>query len=215
MQLPSVLGTPDGPRAEGSSPELLAELLPIYERESQALVGANDWANPGISPDEVRSQLADIGLSAPDELVVLFAWHNGVPVGGRSPFPRLSFTPLDHLCADYVWRGESYLEYPEEERESISWGAGPGWFPLISDMYRPVIDCSGELEGPPRVRYTDMAFDEHEYPRTSGQIVSLCTLFTWWIEGIRSGAHTWNKNLLVWETDDDLLPELQRRFRVV
>lgn len=215
MELPTINLTTEGPLAEGSSPELLSRLLREYEAEARAHVGHVSGALPGLSRDEIVTQFAEVGLVPPEELVTLFEWHNGVAVGQPNPFPRLGFTPLAELCRNYSSRQRMFEQFDDEDLQFVTWGAGPGWFPLVPTQYTLVVDCARNPQLPPRVRFTDIEFDENQSPRISGQIVSLCTLVIWWIDGIRSGAHTWNDGTQYWETDDALLPELQRQVRVV
>jgi len=215
MDLPSITVTAEGPAVENPSPALLAHLLGEFEVESRAHVGHADGALPGLPRTEVTNAFADIGLVPPEELIVLFGWHNGVSVGHPSPFPRLGFTPLAELCRNYTSRQRMFEQFDEDDLQYVTWGAGPGWFPLVPTQYMLAVDCTREPDMAPRVRFTDIEFDELETPRRSGQIVSLCTLVTWWITGMRSGAHTWNDGTQYWETHDALLPELQRQFGVV
>jgi len=215
MELPLIRETADGPAVESASPELLANLLDEYEYESRIYSGPVERALAGISREEVVDSFAQVGLVPPEELVVLFGWHNGVRIGGTSPFPRLWFTPLAELVGNYESRLRLFEQFDDEDLRFATWGAGPGWFPLVPGQYTLAVDCTRAPDLAPRVRSTDIEFDDNQKPMRRGQIVSLCTLVTWWIEGIRSGAHRWDSFTQTWSTEDALLPELQRQTGVV
>lgn len=217
MQLPSIHMTTDGFKADGSSPKLLGALLEEFESEVVARVGPiGERALPPADAEEVRAAFAVFGLTPPSELVTLYGWHNGLPYGAGDVFPTFPFVKFE-LALD---RYKTYQRVLEEEmahtglpQGELSFGAGPGWVPLFPGQYALAIDCAGPPTEAPRVRATSLEFDEAD-PVGSGQVVSLCTLITWWIEGVRAGAHHWVPDENRWETDDEKLPALQRQSRV-
>lgn len=201
--------------AVGASPKLLTELLDLLERKVVLHVGSlAEWVLPGLQPTEVRDVLAGAGLAAPEEVKALFSWHNGVTIGAPSPFPGFGFVPLEEAVTSYQ-RIQSALSKTAAdlgvEPGALSGGAGTGWLRLIPDNYTLAVDCSRPAEQPPYVRATNPDFAEGEAP----QIVSLCTLVTWWIEGIDSGAHYWLPEVRRWEIEDSKLPMLQRQIGIV
>ena len=203
--------TDEGPMAKGSSPELLVELLAELDREVAPHVGSLR-AQPGTSADEVRRSIGQFGLEAPDELVVLYGWHDGITPKRKSPYPDFGITSLRVSCIGYDTRHTGFLrDSPTaEDIDAITWGGGPGWFPLYPAQYTIVVDCNGPADVSPRVRFTDIEFEDKQFPRISGQAVSLCTVITWRIEGIRSGVYTWNTQNGEWDTDWNYMTPAQR-----
>ena len=202
----------------GSSPELLKELLDEFEQLCRERTGPEVWEDlPGGTPEhEVRSALADVGLVAPDELVVLFGWRSGVdrypPKDFPHPIPSLSLPTLQQAVDAYLeWLDMIQSWDDPEERKWATWGWGEGWFPLSLDNWRVVIDCSPPGDRPPLVRNAIPEFPIDEDPPSRGQIVSLCTYVNWLIEGIHSGGLLWDAALRCWVLGrNDAIPAAQR-----
>ena len=152
MDLPKIVVTAHGPEVHEPSVELLERLLDIYEREVAGLGGPIEQANSGLPREKVLALFGEIGLTPPDELVALFGWHDGVPRGLPSPFPRLTFAPLAELCAHYESRQRLFARFEPEDLPDVTWGAGPGWFPLVPTQYTLAVSCLGQSDEAPLVR---------------------------------------------------------------
>jgi hypothetical protein len=218
-QTPQILATPDGPRADQTGAAVLIELLVRYE-ELALLAGVPMEATlrPGISEDQVRSVLGEVGLTPPTELVAWFGWHNGCADSGQAglalrTFPNFVMAGAEEAAANYR---TGILEYfppwlpPETELSAERgdiFGIGEGWLMLTGSNRGYAIECT-ERDGPsPRIRYANEQFGE---PGTENffRAVSLCTIVTWWIEAFDNGAYRWNRERLMWDFDPLQLPSL-------
>ena len=218
MILPEVVRTPHGPMAGSASAGLLRELLEEFEREARSAGAPTDlWLDDGIGASEVISELADVGLIANDELITWFGWHNGIrdaatAGAGSRVLPFIIPASLDaaiHRYRDLV------LDFVIPPNGSIGGnptdmrGAGFGWLNLEADNYGLAVACRSEARFTPLVRRIE---DDWDDPAARGklQVVSLCTLVTWWTQGIRNGAVVWESESHLWsEPDTAKLPLLQ------
>jgi hypothetical protein len=214
---PHVSMTPHGPMADGSSPALLAELLDQVEEEFTAAGAPLDrWLAAGIGADEVSGRLAEVGLAAPDELLVWFGWHNGLAPAHDGEFPQRAlpnFVPASIELAVGLYR-DMVLNFeapPRVPRHHFMFGAGEGWLRIVDDLRGCAVDCSGGTPSarPPRIRSADDQFDEDD-PNKLGQAVSLCTYVTWWLESLHTGAISWNLAEQRWDIDFADMPATQR-----
>jgi hypothetical protein len=217
--LPVIILTDDGPMAQGSSPELLRELLETYEYEcSEKGSPIRRALAPGIPEHQVRETLAEVGLVANDEVVTWFAWHDGecTNVDGQKFDAMPDFVPTSLFYAIKRYR-DSVLGFEPPYGTDVPWeyfmfGAGEGWLMLENDNRGCAIDCFGELDysTPPRIRSASEAFLE-EGSEGLHRAVSLCTLVTWWLECLRSGAYSWNVAEQHWDFDPYLEPASKRK----
>lgn len=202
-----VVAGPHGPEAVGSSPELLLTLLGIYEDlVRQQRPDIDEHLRPGIGRRQIADQLADIGIQPPDELVVLYSWRDGnASTFGGGPLPAFPFHSLERAIADYKSLADLVSATPDaEEARGLTWGAELGWLSVTAGNSGLAIDCRSHTGEPPQVRKTDAAFfDDEGLFRCS----SLCTIVTWWIEGLRAGAYTRANG--DWSVQSQLLPRLQ------
>lgn len=99
---------------------------------------------PGLDGDEVRRSTGAVGLSVPNELVELYACHNGTAVLSGDYLDDLHFFP------GFYWLSlgdglEVYRSISNDRR----WDAR--WFPLFSngggDFYAAICDPSSPLHG--------------------------------------------------------------------
>jgi hypothetical protein len=216
--LPVIILTEDGPMAQGSSPELLRELLETYEYECDRMGSPIERAlAPGISEQQVRATLAEVGLVANDEVVTWFAWHDGERDDLEDPsldaMPQ--FLPASLFYAVKRYR-DSVLEFEPPYGTDVPWeyfmfGAGEGWLMLMDSSRGCAIDCFAELDRstPPRIRSASENFLESGSERLY-RAVSLCTLVTWWLEGLRTGAYIWDESEQHWKIDPYLEPASRR-----
>ena len=216
MILPEVIRTHYGPFAPSASPRLLSELLTEFERAASA-AGAptQDWLAEGIDASVVFSKMSAVGLIANDELVAWFGWHNGIRgIGGAGArvVPFFSPASLDegiaryrNLVLDFIIPANGTIGANPNDMK----GAGFGWLNLCSDNYGFAVACRSEARYTPLVRHVE---DEWDDPGAKDklQIVSLCTLVTWWIQGIRDAAVVWDPSTQTWSyPESKKLPPLQ------
>jgi hypothetical protein len=218
-KLPVIILTDNGPMAQGSSPELLRELLETYEYECDRMGSPIKRAlASGIPEKQVREMLAEVGLVANDEVVTWFGWHDGVST-------EIDFEISVHAMPDFVAAPLFYaiqryrdmvLEFEPPYGTDVPWeyfmfGAGEGWLMLIDSNRGCAIDCFAELDRstPPRIRSASENFLESGSERLY-RAVSLCTLVTWWLEGLRTGAYIWDESEQHWKVDPYLEPASRR-----
>ncbi len=218
-KLPEFFDTPNGPTVAGASPALLAALLDELVNTLGSLGIHLDYsAQPGLPESEIRARLAQFGLTAPDELVVWFSWRNGysreseerrVRMRAHAPIPNLPLTDLASSLESY----QGMLDFvappgPPEDPAMYYFGAGPGWIRLTSSAVGVAIECLGNPEETPRVRFTEYDFSYVDPPMY--QAVSLCTPVAWTLYGIREGAYTWDPATRRWSTAGFRLHPSQR-----
>ena len=213
--------TPGGPRATGASPAMLTELLLEFE-ETVAHAGApiREALRRGLSRDEVQSKLASVGLQANEEIVSWFAWRNGpreeLHLAAYKVLPTFSIASLENAIVSYqklVLEWDSPILPSPKPPYEPDWYQGiirPGWLLLSEENWGFAARCDGDPSEPPLVRQgTDDPFDP--YFEGKLQAVSLCTLVTWWIEGIANGAYVWDAAAKEWgDVIVKLLPQSQQ-----
>lgn len=225
--LPEIIQTEDGPSASRTGPEVLTAVLSQFEHEVAAAGAPIDrLIQHGLSPDQIHTVLAAEGLGAPDELVALYSWRNGMRDGGWEDsdqpwiepaayrvLPRWDFPSLQAAIANYrssmQYQQAAIAAHPDRPLEAIYQGTGPGWLRLTQNLIGCSIDCMGDPQTAPRLRYNDPEFGT-ESNKHFFRAVSLVTWITWLIEGIRSGAYLWNSDAQSWIEDWSLTPESQR-----
>ncbi len=206
-KLPETVGTPRGPSVEGASPALLAELLDQFETELVRVgVPVGRFLQPGAHPDYVRDVFDRNGLTAPDEAVVWFSWHDGptrIP-GGNHPLPRFEIWSLDEADDRRHSDGAQPLGRSPDEWD-------PDWFQIMGPVAGLAMNCGEPVERVPLVRALSHTLEMGTQPdQTLQQVVSLCTPVTWWIEGIREGWYTWIPELNGWDYDFMAQPVIRR-----
>jgi hypothetical protein len=178
------LETASGLCLEDAGPTKLASLL----KELDKLLGTfgidlDELMEPGINEDEIRAGFAEVGLVAPEELVVLYRWHNGVrdfEVGRLYGHPPFFFQSSLETA---VWD----TRYNLAEMSPEWWASG--WF-SIEQSHGLAVYCTGDPEALPLIRrHWTEAFDFLE-ESTSHQTVSLSTMVALWIDAIAAGL-TW------------------------
>jgi hypothetical protein len=95
-------------------------------------------------------------------------------------------------------------------------GVGYGWLPLTTDLEaRLNVYCRGKAEDTPLVRNAEFGYADQFY-KNKLQAVSLCTIVTWWIEGIDAGAYTWDGPEAGWAQPDlARIPALQLEMEML
>lgn len=183
-QLPATIETPNGPSVQGASPGLLAELLRELEHEVVAYGGTKSSLRQGVDLEVLRETFAFHQLSLPEELEVWFGWHDGETRGAL-------FCPPSSLLSLEDSFGMRALEMEQDVGEPL-WDWDPQWLRITGDSNAGgAIRCSSSARTP-LVR-TIMDEVRTHPSSTAGQVVSLCTPVTWWIEAIRSGHYHWTE----------------------
>ncbi len=193
MELPATIETPRGPSVVGASPELLRELLHHYERVLAEIGYPVELFRPPLKPAEIRSRINKLGLTAPDELVTWYSWHDGSEAGPWLT-PQFGFAPLTY--AEYSYRSASL--------GSERWEWNPGWLHVMAPNVGLGVACDGPNEQPPMVAHVSPDEGGSQPSQSDGWVLSLCTPVTWWLEAIESGAYTYDGGR--WEVDRTLLP---------
>ncbi|MGO4298835.1 hypothetical protein [Leifsonia sp. RAF41] len=200
--------TPDGPEIAPAGAAVLVDLLSaLEERLIRVGVPVQNWLNTGLSEHAVRVRLAEVGLTAPDEVVAWFGWHNGRNLAA-GPASRLALPRFDMQSLEAAI--DSYRLFGFDSAEPLpSFGAGTGWLRLVDDNLGCAVECLEPGPRPPRLRYRT---EEFGVPGTERlwKARSICTLVGWMIDGIESGAHTWIDENHGWRLSPSLLPETQR-----
>jgi hypothetical protein len=136
---------------------------------------------PGVSADEVRAVLAAEGLSAPDDVVVWWGWHDGAALHDAPPVhsgPSVYLRSENTLVED--WHVLSLREAVRTHRwfradaEKTPPDLLPaGWFPILVTGAKPVmwIDCAAAADAP-----AELYVDER-LPGSSGPLFPSLTAF--------------------------------------
>jgi hypothetical protein len=206
MMTPATLETADGPTVEGAGAELLKTLLVELESEIARAGAPVGEFEAGVPKSETRARLAQIGIEAPDEVLIWFAWHNGVsrgPDGGRPSMllPSRDFWTLDGVIRRRQGPPPPWGD-PYDDGPPVGW---PPWLEIIG-YGRLGIAVSLQSNEPTIIRATTPTAyltGEHELEDPDAgarhQAVSLCTPVAWWIEAIQSGGLTWDNDTRLWQ----------------
>jgi hypothetical protein len=136
----------------------MSELRPLLEELDRRLraFGAPivEAFRPGLPAGEVKAVFADEGLSAPDDVVTWWGWHDGAAVSDAPPVvsgPGVYLRSENTLIED--WHVLSLDEATRTHRwfraDYADAGAADllpgGWFPILVTGAKPTmwIDCSG------------------------------------------------------------------------
>jgi len=197
-KLPNTYRTERGFTVEGAGPGLLAELLDAYKfeirrRSPEALASMK----PGLPEADIRSQLAAVGLSAPEEAVAWWSWGNGHRLDRtwRVRFPQISLeTAIDYYVID-------------RDRYSFELLPGPQWLRVAGiDRSSAIgIDCD-PAHDVPQVRLIDPELGNGPARLSDRQAVSLCTPVTWWLTAMARGWMEFDESGFLRVTDLDAYP---------
>lgn len=195
IDLPKTIATPSGYSVEGASAALLVTLLEEYGSELQERgVPVAEGLARGVDVQHTRSTFAELGLVPPQEVEVWFGWQNGaVAFEGRSVWllPRIEPWSIRTVVDSYSGR----------ERGSETWEWHPRWVQLAGEKEGIAVWFSEDPLDPPLVRAIE--WGEGMQPGDpSKEVVSLCTVVTWWLDGLRSGRYTWDRDTWSWATEN-------------
>jgi hypothetical protein len=183
---------------EGSSPALLRELLTTFELELRKQgVPVDDWLQPGAHDSSVRAEFSARGLTAPEEAVVWFGWHDGARAvrGSEQALPMFTLRSLHHLSVEWTTPGRLQLGHGE-------WDWNADWVKILGEQLGVAVCCRDDPERPPLVRaITADGTEGTQDWQTAQQVVSLCTPVAWWIESLRRGWYQWDPRAEEWRRD--------------
>jgi len=201
--------------------ELTAALDDLIDRHRRLGSIVPDYLRPGRDPAEVRAAIEALGVDPPDELVELFAWHDGLDADrwprppGVVGYPRLwGDVFFDSLEASIEAR-ETYLNIDRVARatELSAYGTAgedtwhPGWFPAFAgggETY--AVDCR---DAPTR----GSAFEVTWHPGPFGdpplgRFRSLMAMVQAIVRRFDAGAYTWNPEVRWLDEDEKMLNRL-------
>jgi hypothetical protein len=182
MLIPQILPTAFGPTATGAGPELLALLL--EELEIQLLhfgVDHNLILEPGVDRDTTASLLRDVGLAAPDEVLVWFEWHNGLKEDENHKY--VGVLPFAYPCS--IHSAIDLYKYKLDQTVPLGLWA-EGWLPIELDQGMAV-QC-GNLGPTVLVRIDDVELFDFIEEGSAHQANGMSTVVAMWLEAFNAGA---------------------------
>ena len=202
--------TPQGWSLEGASPARLRELLDTFTHKlADRGIDCDHLLNPGASAEEVKAGFASVDLVAPDELVVWFGWHNGLRENGNHQwFGHVPFVfPMTlKWCID---------DYKYQLAEGIPLGVWTaGWFALEAEVGLAVF-CGADPADSLLVRKPDPESGDSLDVPSVNQLVSLCTLVTWWIDALDAGYATPGVDAWDWKYDNPGLIDIDHETLIL
>lgn len=196
MRLPEIILSPDGLTVENAGAELLVELLSAFDRASDEQgAPADEYFAPGLSRSRISDDLAEIGLSSPDELLVWWSWHNGLRSARQISYhDQLDLGSAIQLYLDVeIGTDWDYQWHPDWIRTSGTGNIGGA------------VSCAPGSRAP-LVRFVSPEYTGTQPGETARQVVSLCTPITWALTGIRDGWRWWDTAHQFWEEDLNRIP---------
>jgi hypothetical protein len=209
FELPATIESPDGLTVEGASAQLLSELLAELDCELVASgFPVYEFLLPGTSEARVRNSVEGLGLTAPDELVVWFTWHDGRAETEASRYFVPGFTLRTLAYVVDCYQDPAYEPFGEEE-----WQWDPRWLHIVGPNVGLAMRCDGDPAQPPLVRNvaSDSGFGTQPH-QTARQAVSMCTPVTWWIESLRNGWYRWKPDVQRWWADETFQPDIRQQM---
>lgn len=162
---------------------------------------------PGLSDEQIDSQLRPLGLRLPTEAALWWGWHDGVPSGKPRDMGGSFFLFL--TLADAVREYHSSRRVAETAARTADevdrlWH--PCWFPITNTGYGAVIacDCSVAEEAATPIRAVHWG---HKEDSDVPVAESLGQMVAWWIEAIECGAWRYDTGLGRWQIDHQRLPD--------
>jgi hypothetical protein len=194
----------------------------LVDRHRRLDSSVPEYLRPGLAPPDVRSAIGGLGLDPTEELVELFAWHDGLdttawPRGaGRAGFPRIwgdaFFAPLTFAIETY--RESIRIDQVAAETELRAYGkAGPAtwnpeWFPAFSggdETY--AVDCGSSPD-------RGLVFDVWWHPEdvdnpTRARFKNLTRMMEAILRRFDEGTYSWNPEVGWFDIDDATLERLK------
>lgn len=176
------MSEPDLPSQPAVSEESLADVLAELEGRLHTLgAGVAALLAPGLSEDQVRSRLAELGMEPPGELVTWFGWHDGLldhpdpALEQFYPVIRWHLMSLEQCLQD--WFGQP--------RGAEVWQWDPTWLPIghYGNADRLTVNCT-----PPQQRSARLSIysaEEGGFGRCEAPIVTgFAGVVRWWLDAL-------------------------------
>lgn len=205
-ELPEITFVHGAATVASPSIELLETLLKTYDDElRRGGVDVDTALRPGLPREDIVRALHAAGLSAPEELICWFAWHNGGRHGQQ--FPNLAPASLESAIG--VQRMIARTPIDRGMDPDGFWGhAGLGWLRLGIDSDDVAVYCGADASDIVDLRQP--GYDDDQSGRC--RAVSLCTWVAWRIIGIRNGAYgRYDASRGGWDFHPELVDSTQRR----
>ncbi len=150
----------------------------------------DDGLASGIQPEQTRAAFHTIELIPPREVEVWFAWQNGARrFEGRSVWllPLFEAWSVEAVLWAYAWRPHG----------SEEWEWHPRWVQITGEKYGLAVWFPADPGETPLVR-VDLQEGGMQPGTPPTQVVSLCTVVAWWIDGLRTGRYVWDRETWTW-----------------
>lgn len=166
---------------------------------------------PGRRADEVSRVLGGLGLSASEELITWFTWHDGRAVNVADIGPVLVLLSLDEA----VSRRQDELDLAEELADDIDgpyepperWD--PAWLPLTNFVHGG--SFAATCDQPDALSSAVWRY-EHEIPPGTPVAASISGMVDGWCELLAGGYWRWDSVNSTWDTSTPDPPSHLRPF---
>jgi len=196
MEIPETIESDGGWTVRGAGPGLLAVLLRQYTKLLRDLGFPMQTVAAGTDAVSVREVMTNLGVGAPEELIEWFGWQNGLV---RNSGGHIASTlPIGFVPASLEF---SAATYEIQLRDWIPEGLwAKGWISLESKQGLSLY-CDGDPHAPCLVR--QRFIDEYDFVTEYQpyQVLSLCTVVSWWLEALATHAAWRDSTLSGWDFD--------------
>lgn len=185
------------------SDELLDQLEDRWRRQGAPVAG---HLQPGRPVEEIVATLSTVGLSATEEALTWWSWHDGARQ--REVVPAMRFLSVAQAVAETLRTRQTiaaaWADVPDVLPEDV-WD--PAWLMwLMGARSHAAIACDGSPVSPVyHFRNEEPSIGTHPVgARSIGEVVG------WWIEAIDGGALYYASDSPTWRTNFELLPPDRR-----
>jgi len=197
--------------------DLVVALEALVDRHRRLGSTVPDYLRAGGDPTTIRSAITAVGLDPPDDLVTLFAWHDGLDSdrwllhGRETGYPRLWGDVFFGTLIETIEARESYLKIDRDIRPLAgddyedTWH--PGWFPVFSGGQETyAMDCrDSQTRGSVfEVTWHPGPFGDPPF----GHFPSLTAMIQAIVRRFDAGAYSWEPKTRWLDQDDALLARL-------
>jgi hypothetical protein len=194
--------------SEQQASDFAALLAELEDRIRATGAGVVDLLAPGISEDQVRTELAEVGMDPPGELVTWFGWHNGLTTAHPKSYGDgllLLWLPLT--------LAESIAEWRPQDHGFEPWQWNPTWLPigLRGGPERLAVDCTPPQHEVATLRMADPfsgSFNLDDRPNVTG----FATIVGWWIEAMDRHWRVYDPDRDLWDYPEYTRVPVERRI---
>ena len=193
--------------------EEFADLLRRFEDAVRRTgAGVARLLAPGLPEKQVRSELRNVGMEPPGELVTWFGWHNGLTqptVNSWGDGLLVSWLPLSLQ--------ESVQDWGRKDLGTEPWSWLPTWLPigLSGGAARLAVNCAPPQQELAVVRMVEPEaglFDELRVPSVRG----LAVVVRWWVDALERGHLRYDPERDGWDLSrESEIPHERRRTGLV